>query len=231
MTATPNLPLVHLENVCVVIPIYRDAEPLQHLLADLKSGSFKEVIVSCVDDADSKLAESNDVKCIHASRSRGLQISEAVSCTDAEWIWVLHADVRVSKIAMKALHDALNRTDWGAFKVVITGRSKLLPTVGFMMNWRSRLTSIYTGDQGMFVRRELLDAIGGYPRIPLMEDVECSQRLRRHGRGSQLPVRLDVSGRKWDREGAIRTILKMWLYRFLYFFGKSPKSLADGYYR
>lgn len=132
---------------------------------------------------------------------------------------------------MQALHDALKRTDWGAFSVALKGQSKLLRLIGFMMNWRSRMTSIYTGDQGMFVRRALLDTIGGYPRIQLMEDVECSRRLRQHRRGSQLPVRLDVSGRKWDREGAIRTILKMWLYRLLYFFGKSPQSLADRYYR
>ena len=107
----------------------------------------------------------------------------------------------------------LIRADWGAFKVALVGRSKLLKIIGFMMNLRSRWTSIYTGDQGMYVRRTLLDRIGGYPPIPLMEDVECSRLLRQHYRGSQLSVPLNVSARKWDGEGAIRTVLKMWLCR------------------
>ena len=226
-TSTP----VQLKNVCVVVPVFRDAEPLQLLLNDLKYGSFQKIIVSYADDSDHSLADSNNVECVLSPRNRGRQISEAISRTDAEWIWVLHADVRVTRIALQALHDALSRTDWGAFKVALIGQSKLLRMIGFMMNWRSRWTSIYTGDQGMYVRHSLLDQIGGYPPIPLMEDVECSRRLRQNRRGSQLSVRLKVSGRKWDREGSIRTILRMWICRLLYFLGTSPERLVRRYYR
>lgn len=230
MTTADEPSPVKLDNVCVVIPVFRDAEPLRHLLKDLTYGSFHEIIISFADDSALELDDCKNVKSIHAPRNRGLQIAEAISCTDAEWVWVLHADVRVSRVAMEALQDALVRTDWGAFKVALTGRSKLLSTIGFMMNRRSRWTSIYTGDQGMYVQRELLEKIGGYPPLPLMDDIECSRRLRQNHRGSQLPVRLEVSARKWDKEGAIRTILKMWLFRLQYFFGTSPETLADRYY-
>ncbi|MCY4127749.1 MAG: glycosyltransferase family 2 protein [Gammaproteobacteria bacterium] len=231
MTTAAKLSPVKLNNVCVVIPVFRDAEPLHHLLNDLKCGAFQEIIVSYADDSECELANRENVKHINSPRSRGRQIAEGISCTDAEWIWVLHADVRVSRVAMLALHDALNQTNWGAFKVSLVGRSKLLSIIGFMMNLRSRWTSIYTGDQGMYVRSTLLDRIGGYPTIPLMEDVECSRLLRQHYRGSQLSVPLSVSARKWDSEGAIRTILNMWLCRILFFFGTSPETLADRYYR
>ena len=222
---------IQLENVCVVIPVLVDVELLQNLLLDLNSGTFSQIVVSCADDSDFEPENSYTVTFIRSSPGRGIQIADAISSSDAEWIWVIHADVRVSRPAIQALHDALHESAWGAFRVTLDGGSKFLHWISFMMNWRSRLTSIYTGDQAMFFRRSLLDRVGGYPRIKLMEDIECSRRLRRTRRGSQVPVPLTVSARKWDREGVIRTILRMWWCRLLYFFGASPDNLATRYYR
>ena len=230
MTSASPIPLVQLENVCVVIPVFRDALPLQDLLNDLNFGSFREIVVSYADASKYDLDERSEVHYIHSERSRGLQIFEAISRTDAEWIWILHADVRISRHAMQALRDALDHCEWGAFKVHLAGQSILLKIIGFMMNFRSRLTSIYTGDQGMFIRRESLDRVGGFPAIPLMEDIECSRLLRRIHRGLQLRGPLIVSARKWDEEGVVQTIVKMWTCRLLYFFGASPEKLANRYY-
>ena len=211
-----------------MIPVFRDAELLKNLLLDLSSGSFGKIVVSYADE--SEFVDSADVVFLRTPRGRGRQIAQAIANTNTEWIWILHADVRVPKSAMAALRDALNKTEWGAFRISLAGNSKFLSTISFLMNRRSRMTSIYTGDQGMYVRRALLDRVGGYPPIELMEDVECSRRLRHIQRGPQLPVRLTVSARKWDQEGVIRTILRMWWYRLLYFFGAAPKSLANRYY-
>ncbi|MCY3858477.1 MAG: glycosyltransferase family 2 protein [Gammaproteobacteria bacterium] len=230
MTSAYPTPEVELEKVCVVIPVYRDAQLLEKLLNDLKSGSFRQVVISYADTPPIDFEELGDFTYVHSSRGRGLQIAEAISSTDAEWIWILHADVRVSRNALLALRDTLAVAKWGAFKVNLTGRSVLLNTIASMMNWRSRVTSIYTGDQGMFICRDLLGHIGGFPAIHLMEDVECSRLLRRLQRGTQVPVTLTVSSRKWEREGVVRTILKMWICRVLYFFGASPENLADRYY-
>ena len=228
-SANPKPP-IQLENVSVVIPVFQDAQPLRDLLIDLKNGSFRQIVVSYADESSYAMDESSEVTYIRSPRSRGTQIAEAISRTDAEWIWILHADVRVSRNALLALRDTLAVKGWGAFKVKLTGRSILLNTIASMMNWRSRVTSIFTGDQGMFVCRKLLDRIGGFPAIHLMEDVECSRLLRRLHRGTQVPVVLSVSARKWETEGVIRTILKMWTCRLLYFFGASPENLAKRYY-
>lgn len=231
MTTVKSPSRIQLENVCVVIPVFRDAEPLQLLLGDLSSGVFNQIIVSFADESAFRSKDTSEVHFLHAPRNRGGQIAAAISTTNAEWIWILHADVRVSRCAIHTLADTLGQSDWGAFKIYLAGTSRLLNVISFMMNWRSRLTSIYTGDQGMYVRRTLLDCVGGYPPIKLMEDVECSRRLRRFGRGSQLPNRLTVSARKWDHEGVIRTVFRMWGYRLLYFFGASSEHLANRYYR
>ena len=231
MTSVTTSSRIKLENVCVVIPVLHDAEPLQNLLDDLKSGRFNQIVVSYADECKFESDDASNVLFLQSPRGRGCQIAEAIGSTNAEWIWILHADVSVSKTAMRALARALQQSDWGAFKIDLEGNSRLLSLISFMMNWRSRLTSIYTGDQGMYVRRSLLDRIGGYPPLKLMEDVECSRRLRQLRRGRQIRTRLTVSARKWDREGTIRTIFRMWGYRLLYFFGVSPERLATRYYR
>jgi hypothetical protein len=99
------------------------------------------------------------------------------------------------------------------------------------MNWRSRWSGIATGDQGIFVRRAAFDALGGYPDIPLMEDIELTRRLKRLGRIACLDTRVTTSSRKWEREGIARTIVLMWTLRLLYFCGVSPARLVAWYYR
>ena len=222
---------VNLDNVSVVIPVLGDQVPLAALLSDLSDRSFSKIVVSCGDDTSYDFDIPAETEFIRSVPNRGRQIADAIAQTNSEWIWILHADVRVSTEALRTLAEALCTASWGAFQVQLCGRSRLLAAIGATMNWRSRLTSIYTGDQGVFVRRELLVAIGGYPPIGLMEDVECSRRLRKLSRGSQLPVRLAVSARKWDQEGALKTVFAMWLYRLRYFFGAAPNELARSYYK
>lgn len=107
----------------------------------------------------------------------------------------------------------------------------LLRLVAVLMNRRSLLTGICTGDQGMFVHRALLDAVGGVPRQPLMEDIELSRRLRRLARPRRLRGPLRASARRWLEEGPLRTVLSMWGFRLRYLLGASPEQLAQEYYR
>ena len=102
--------------------------------------------------------------------------------------------------------------------------------IASMMNRRSRLTGIFTGDQAIFVRRAVFDDLGGYADIPLMEDIELSARLKRRGRLACLSLRVTTSARKWEREGILRTILLMWTLRLLYWLGVTPTHLHRWYY-
>ncbi|PPL14339.1 glycosyl transferase, partial [Oceanisphaera arctica] len=125
--------------------------------------------------------------------------------------------------------EALTGHDWGRFDVTITGRHPMLAAIAFMMNLRSRLTGIATGDQAIFVCRSSFEAVGGFPDQPLMEDIELSKRLKRLGPPACLQHKVTTSGRRWEQKGLWRTILLMWRLRFAYWRGASPEQLARAY--
>src|SRR6185369_8286385 len=130
-----------------------------------------------------------------------------------------HADSRLRPSAIATLAREVQRTGhrWGRFDVSISGRNGTLKVVAAMMNARSRLTGIATGDQAIFVEKALFEAIGGFPRQPLMEDIELSKRLKRAG-GPPLCLseRIVTSARRWQSRGMWRTIIAMWRWRFAY---------------
>jgi rSAM/selenodomain-associated transferase 2 len=144
----------------------------------------------------------------------------------------LHADTMLPERAGDAIRAALADPGvvGGRFDVRLDSRRPLLAVVAWMMNQRSRLTGLATGDQGIFVRRSVLDALGGYADIPLMEDIELSRRLKRCGRVAALRLRVTTSARKWEREGVVRTIVLMWTLRLLYALGVAPARLHRWYY-
>jgi len=143
----------------------------------------------------------------------------------------LHADTRLPPAAAAAIAAALNgEVAWGRFDVAISGRSCLLPLVARAMNVRSRLTGIATGDQAMFATRDAFVRAGGFPPLPLMEDVALSDALKRTaGRPACLAARVVTSGRRWDAHGALATIALMWRLRFDHWRGVDAARLAPRY--
>ncbi|MEI2783937.1 MAG: TIGR04283 family arsenosugar biosynthesis glycosyltransferase [Candidatus Competibacter sp.] len=148
-------------------------------------------------------------------------------------LWFLHADSLPPPDALSLIRAALagRERGWGRFDVRLSGRRPSLRMVEFSMNLRSRLTGIATGDQGIFVRRDLFERIGGYPPIALMEDIALSRTLKRYGRPVCLRQRVLTSSRRWERDGIARTVLLMWRLRLAYFLGADPDRLARIYYR
>ena len=164
-----------------------------------------------------------------AAPSRGGQLRRGCG-TSGDWLWFLHGDAEVTEDLAAALAKATRAASWGCFDACLSGASPLLRVVGFLMNWRSRLTGICTGDQGIFVSRALLDVVGGVPDQPLLEDIELSKRLRRHARPYRVPARLGSSARRWERAGILRTVVFMWWVRLRYFLGGEPAQLYRRYY-
>lgn len=164
-------------------------------------------------------------------RGRGAQLNCGARAARGDGFLFLHADTRLSSGALDAVSAALGGRvhSWGRFDVSIDGRNPLLRLVSGCINLRSRITGIATGDQAIFVRRDLFEAAGGFPPIPLMEDVALSTRLRRVSRPACLRLRVVTSGRRWERRGLMRTILLMWLLRLAYWLGASPARLARLY--
>jgi len=143
----------------------------------------------------------------------------------------LHADTILPDDADRLIAAALARRPWGRFNLRITGRHPLLALVARMINWRSRLTGIATGDQAFFVARKTFWAVGGFPDLPLMEDIALSRRLKQVCRPFCIATPAVTSGRRWDYHGFLRTIVLMWRLRLAYYCGVAPARLALAYGR
>jgi rSAM/selenodomain-associated transferase 2 len=167
---------------------------------------------------------------LEAPRSRAAQMNAGAASARGGSLLFLHADTRLPDGADGLIAQALRTHAWGRFDVRIDGRHPMLRVVAAMMNLRSRLTGIATGDQAMFVTRAAFEQAGRFPQQPLMEDIELSARLRRVGRPACLAARATTSGRRWERDGAWRTILLMWRLRFAYWRGAPPAELHRRYY-
>jgi rSAM/selenodomain-associated transferase 2 len=168
---------------------------------------------------------------IAAPRGRAAQMNAGAAAATGDIFVFLHADTRLPFAADCLIVEGLRRSPrrWGRFDVAIAGRNPLLRVVAAMMNLRSRLTGIATGDQAIFVTRDAFTKIGGYPDIPLMEDIALSRMLKRIGRPLCLRERVVTSGRRWEQRGPIRTILLMWRLRLAYVLGVDPNALARRY--
>ena len=125
----------------------------------------------------------------------------------------LHADTQLPPDADGLIAAALQHHAWGRFDVHIQGQSAWLPLVAALMNLRSRLSGMATGDQALFVRRRVFEKLGGFAPLPLMEDLEICQRLQGVSAPACLKERVTTSGRRWDEHGAWRVIALMWRLR------------------
>ena len=217
-------------TVSIVIPVLNDAPSLRRLIDDLRDTAFEVIVVDGGSDDDSECVASSVGRVVSAPRGRGTQLAAGVRAASGEWIWFVHADTRLSQRVVAALVDRLDKAGWGFFSVRLDGGSWPYRVIERAMSWRSAASGIATGDQGIFVHRELLDAVGGVPRQPLLEDVELCRRLRRLAKPVVLREPLITSSRRWERRGIARTILAMWWLRFRYFAGADPYSLDRQYY-
>lgn len=244
-------------QLLIVLPTLNEGPRIVALLAKLEPARSAGAHVVLVDggsrDDTCMLAAGLVDRLLTSSPGRGEQIALGIASSTREYIWMLHADSIITEQHYQAVVAAFDRgAVWGRFNVVIeqhsspvgsvgwlcaatcwpaaAWRASALRSIAFMMNLRTRLTGIVTGDHGIFCRRSALQRVGGFPRQPLMEDIEVSRRLRAAGWPVALPITLGTSGRRWEKRGILRTVLLMWTYRLRYFLGATPASLAREYY-
>ena len=225
---------------CVVIPLRNDATALGQTLADLREHAPHWPVL-VVDggstDGGAALAEQLTAEgaggLLLSAPGRGQQLRLGARCAlerGHDWLWFLHADSRVNRGLVQALEAIADRPAWGRCDVVFEVDDWQMGMVATAMNLRSAATHICTGDQGMFVHRRLLEAVGGVPAQSLMEDIELSRRLRRLSAPIRVRVPLTTSARRWQRDGLLATVLKMWSLRARYRLGESAEVLAKEYY-
>lgn len=224
-------------RLSIVVPALNEGANLGRTLGALVAGEpGAEIIVvdgGSEDDSAAVVARTPAVRFLPSGRGRARQMNAGARVAKGDVLLFLHADTLPPPGAGAAILEALAdpAVVGGRFDVRLDSRRPLLALVAFMMNGRSRLTGIATGDQGIFVRRAVFEALGGYADIPLMEDVEFTRRLKRRGRVVPLRLRVTTSARKWEREGILRTIGLMWTLRLLYALGVAPGRLHRWYYR
>jgi rSAM/selenodomain-associated transferase 2 len=222
-------------RLSIVVPVLNESAGIVAQLValqPLRARGHELVVVDGGSDDDTPGLAAPFVDRVVASpagRAKQMNAGAAVALGDA--LLFLHADTQLPPNADALVLAALDRRDWGRFDVRIEGRHPMLRVVAAAMNVRSRWTSVATGDQAIFCTREMFDRVGGFPSLPLMEDVALSKRLRRIGPPACLRERVVTSGRRWERHGVFRTIALMWRMRFAYFVGVDPARLARWYPR
>ena len=220
-------------RVSIIVPVLNEAPGIVAHLEALQAFRARDVEVIVADggscDGSAELARPLADRVVVAPSGRAAQMNAGAGAASGGALLFLHADTRLPPDADRLAQAALEARPWGRFDVEIEGRHPLLRLVGFMMNLRSRLTGVATGDQAIFVRRATFASLGGYAAIPLMEDVELSRRLRRLAPPACVRERVLTSGRRWESHGVVRTIILMWGLRLAYRLGADPARLAERY--
>ena len=221
-------------GLSIVMPVLDEAAGIAstlQALAPLRARGHELIVVDGGSrDGTPKLAAALADQVVLSEPGRARQMNAGAAQARGEVLLFLHADTLLPADADTLIAAAMARgAVWGRFDVRIAGRSALLPLVAALMNLRSRLSGIATGDQAIFVQRSAFEFLGGFPAQPLMEDIALSRRLRALAPPACLRERVLTSGRRWDQRGAWRTIWLMWRLRWRYWRGESAEALARDY--
>jgi rSAM/selenodomain-associated transferase 2 len=220
-------------QLSIVIPVLNEAAAIEAMLLRLaalrQAGAQLVVVDGGSEDDTAALAAPHADIVLSSARGRALQMHAGALAASGDALLFLHADTVLPPHAGELIGQALRDHAWGRFDVALDGRRPAYRLIAAMMNLRSRLTSITTGDQAMFMRRDFYFAAGGYPPLALMEDIAFCKRARRLARPACLRERVLTSARRWEKHGVWRTVLLMWRLRLAYFLGADPEALALRY--
>ena len=220
-------------RISVIIPVLNEEKSIAATLRGLERLKLDELIV--VDggssDGTQEVCQRFGVELYATPGGRARQMNFGAQRATGDVLLFLHADTRLPPTAFADIRSALEdrRVVGGRFDLQLDAARPMLQLIGFMISLRSRISKVATGDQAIFVRREIFAELGGYPDIPLMEDVAFSRSLKRRGVVACLRSRVVTSARRWEKEGLWGTILKMWLLKSLYLAGMSPARLKRYY--
>ena len=234
-------------KVSIVIPILNEADNLPHLFANINSlkpapqqvilvdGGSNDDSISIMQSFIEQSMLDNYHKIVwrmtESKAGRARQMNAGAALATGDVLLFLHADTQLPNQAIAQVTIAVKTSEWGRFDVKLNSRQPMLWVVSQMINWRSRLTSIATGDQAIFINKDLFDKIGGYPNQASMEDVEICKQLKNIAKPARLRSKVITSARRWQQHGTWRTIILMWQLRFDYWRGVSAANIKARYYK
>jgi rSAM/selenodomain-associated transferase 2 len=222
------------KKLSVVVPMLNEAATIASTLEALRRGApDAEIIVVDGGSTDASVAIARPLcdSVIDASRGRALQMNAGVRTSHGDALVFVHADTIVPSTFAADIASALSdpAVVGGRFDVVLDDSALPYRIIGTMISIRSRISRTGTGDQAIFVRRDVFDSLGGFPEFELCEDLEFSRRLKRAGHIACLRTRVTTSARRWNRDGVVRTVIRMWLIRAMYLMGVPPARLKRMY--
>jgi len=221
--------------ISVVIPVFNEATTIEQTLDGLQAlrRAGHEIIVVDGSSNDETLLRAQPLsdQILMAPLGRASQMNTGARIARGDVLWFLHADCLPPPDVDQLILNTLSKEGavWGRFDVRLSGSDYLYRIIEFMMNTRSRVSGVATGDQGIFISRKAFTQIGGFPELPLMEDVAISKRLRGNGWPICLHQKITTSSRRWEERGVWRTVLMMWHLRLAYVLGANPEKLARLY--
>jgi len=230
-------------TIAVIIPTLNEASTIAAAIRHTVALGFDEIVVADGGSSDqtgdlvnsyvssAQQSALGSVRFMQTPPGRAYQLNAGAKTVCTDVLLFLHADTRLPTGARQLIESAVAdpAVVGGRFDVQFDSASMWSRTIAMFMNFRSRLTRISTGDQAMFVRRHVFEALNGFSDIPIMEDIEFSIRLKRVGPTVALRERVVTSFRRWEQQGPLRTIILMWALRFLYWIGVSPHQLQRLY--
>jgi len=223
-------------RVAVIVPVLDEHAALPTLLPALAALAREGAELAVVDggsrDGTRAALAAAGLGPLDAPRGRATQMNAGAAATRAPILLFLHADTRLPDGALAAAADAIDRgAAGGCFRVRFDSRDPRLALAAQIMSWRARMLASASGDQALFVRRDLFEGLGGFRALPLMEDLDFTARLRRVGRFVVADAgAVTTSARRWHTHGVMRTIALMWTLRLGYHLGVSPALLARWYH-
>lgn len=222
-------------RISIILPVLNEAPALQQylpLLQEARAAGHEVIVVDGGSrDNGPVLAAPLADRVIVTTPGRARQMNAGAAVATGDVLLFLHVDTRLPTGALTLLqqHFAQSSLQWGRFDVQLSGRHPAFRVIETMINLRSRVSGVATGDQALFLRAALFRELGGFPAVPLMEDVAITKTLRRVSRPLCLRERVVTSSRRWEKHGIARTVLLMWWLRLLYVLGVSPERLHSMY--
>lgn len=227
-----------MQLVSIIIPALNEANNIENTLANIEKmvQQGHECIVvdgGSTDDTLSICSQYN-VTCLKSEKGRAVQMNYGAAHAKNNILVFLHADTLLPYNAIAIINKCISAKHskylWGRFNVKFTGQRFILRIIEFFMNLRSCITGIATGDQVVFIEKELFEKVNGFKQIPLMEDIEISKALKKYSRPICIKNKVITSSRRWELNGYWKTITLMWKIRLLYFFGVPADKLVKMYY-
>lgn len=219
----------------IIIPVLNESSHVPGVLKQVQAfrkQGHEVILVDGGSQDDTLIKSKPHVDCvINSPRGRAVQMNAGAASSTGDVLLFLHADTMLPQDACDSIQKVILQGNvWGRFDVRLSSDYWAFRIIETMMNWRSCLTSIATGDQAIFVHRTLFLEVGGYPEIDLMEDIALCRQLKKLSRPACIRERVISSSRKWEKNGILKTIFLMWRLRIMYFMGVSPHKLAKQYY-